>query len=562
LTARATDPVCAVNASACFAGTCGWGVDLSPAALGDARKSVALCSLPPGAGAGWYVVVVVRALPGVSGASIGYLPPLLRSASPPLLPAMGGRLVVRGSDLGRPGLSTGAVSVGGVAGACAIVSRNDSALECDLPAGTVAAAALVVTVSGQASNPLAVGYRAPALRFISPTHGGSTGGPNLTLVGTDFGGGVPIVTFSLQETRSTRGYTTPPATVLAHNDTCIVVAAPYGVDNGNGTIVTVATHDQTSQSGPRYYIDPPVLTAVRCVGSRPIAGLFTVTLVGVNLYGLLPAFIPTVLFSGAACAVVESSVTPVSLNCTAPPGVGAGINVTLSLLGRQATLPGAMAYNAPWIASIAPNISDARAATVVDVYGTDFAPPPVLDVLVEGGTCAALQYKSASHVVCTLRGGMTLGMHSVQVACAGLMSNAVQLSLVCAAGYFAAEGELCAACPPGGNCIGGTALPYSLQGWYQNDDGTFEACAPAVACAGGRGSPCSVGYVDERCKNCAFKYYRLQDACVACPSFALLYIFLFLIVVAVVVSIAYWLNKKRVNLAALSIGIDFMQVSR
>ena len=122
------------------------------------------------------------------------------------------------------------------------------------------------------------------------------------------------------------------------------------------------------------------------------------------------------------------------------------------------------------------------------------------------------------------------------------------MTLLCARGFFAEEGQPCDACPPGGVCDGGAMLPYSMPGWYQVGLQSFEACAPAGACAGGVGSPCAVGYIDDRCKNCAFKYYRLQDGCVACPSFTLLYVIIFLLLVCIIVICAYWLNKKRVNL--------------
>jgi hypothetical protein len=383
--------------------------------------------------------------------------------------------------------------------------------------------------------------------------------------GANFGSAVPpSVTFVLPENKETGvlEYTFPSSAILRSNDSDIVVLSPAGVDDGNGTIVVVTTPDQhsiTSGGSRRYFIDGPLLEAAVVVGGRmPIAGGARVEVFGQNLYGGLPSVLPQVFIGGGACTVVRGTVTLSSLACTAPPGVGANVSVTVVLLGRSQTCACTIDYDPPCISAISPTSGDARLAIVLDIYGLNFNAQSA--VTVEGGNCAALEPKNASHLVCTMRPGMTRGYHGVRVFSATQGSNTVELNLVCGVNYYAPDGALCAACPDGGQCDGGVAMPYPQLGWYQVDTVTFVACAPPAACRGGLGSPCADGYMNERCKDCAFKYYRLQDACTPCPSFALLYIAIFLVVVVMVVAIAYWLNKKRVNLAALSIGIDFMQV--
>lgn len=155
---------------------------------------------------------------------------------------------------------------------------------------------------------------------------------------------------------------------------------------------------------------------------------------------------------------------------------------------------------------------------------------------------------------------MPLGVHEVIVFLAGQTSAPVSVSLFCGPGYYAEPGARCMGCPQGGVCAGGGAMPVADAGWYETGKAVFEPCAPASACLGGARSPCATGYVEIHCRACAYAFYRLNENCVPCPSFTLLYIFLFVLVVGLVISAAFWLNKKRVNVSALSIGIDFMQV--
>jgi hypothetical protein len=71
-----------------------------------------------------------------------------------------------------------------------------------------------------------------------------------------------------------------------------------------------------------------------------------------------------------------------------------------------------------------------------------------------------------------------------------------------------------------------------------------------------------VGYKGVQCSLCVTRFYRLGAACTPCPSLAWLYITVFVLALALLVYFAYWLNKMRINLAALGIGIDFMQVGQ
>ena len=84
---------------------------------------------------------------------------------------------------------------------------------------------LIMTVSGQRSNEFGIGFLGPALLSLSPSVGNSSGGALVTLVGTNFGPWRPIVTFSLPETTSSRGYTLA-ARVVRGCVACFASVAP------------------------------------------------------------------------------------------------------------------------------------------------------------------------------------------------------------------------------------------------------------------------------------------------------------------------------------------------
>jgi hypothetical protein len=55
-------------------------------------------------------------------------------------------------------------------------------------------------------------------------------------------------------------------------------------------------------------------------------------------------------------------------------------------------------------------------------------------------------------------------------------------------------------------------------------------------------------------------FYRLDVQCEPCPNLAWLLIVAFVLVVTVLLILGVWLNRRRINLAALGIGVDFAQV--
>ncbi len=59
---------------------------------------------------------------------------------------------------------------------------------------------------------------------------------------------------------------------------------------------------------------------------------------------------------------------------------------------------------------------------------------------------------------------------------------------------------------------------------------------------------------------CSQNHYRLGVKCAKCPDMAWIFILLFIVAMVLCMLLGVWLNNRRINLAALGIGVDFAQV--
>ena len=73
-------------------------------------------------------------------------------------------------------------------------------------------------------------------------------------------------------------------------------------------------------------------------------------------------------------------------------------------------------------------------------------------------------------------------------------------------------------------------------------------------------SECAYGYTGSTCETCLSGFYRLESACKQCPVYAFAYIIAFFGSLAVILGVIVYCRKKHVNMTALSVGVDFMQI--
>lgn len=118
-------------------------------------------------------------------------------------------------------------------------------------------------------------------------------------------------------------------------------------------------------------------------------------------------------------------------------------------------------------------------------------------------------------------------------------------------GFFDLNGSMASACPAGMRVPG--------------RDVCVVPCFPSEACTGGSANGgCADGYVSlapfYRCGSCAPGYYGDNGSCVKCPSSPAAIYVGFALFICLGAAAAFWLDKKNINVAFASIGMDYAQV--
>ena len=215
--------------------------------------------------------------------------------------------------------------------------------------------------------------------------------------------------------------------------------------------------------------------------------------------------------------------------------------------------------------------------------------------------------KGLDMVQCVLNSGtVTVGFKNITIVVAGQMGFLSEdsprtLQIVCGKSFYGHRNESCLACPIGAACSGylvgygrdlplgavgnvdndGTGLhtyPVPLPGFY-NLNGTESepcpplkvlrgrdvcvvACVPPEACLGN--NLCAQAYTSKapnyRCASCAKGYYRRGPECIRCPDSPYMLIVGVVLLLFFVAGLGYYLQRAKINLAIVSIGIDYFQV--
>ena len=185
--------------------------------------------------------------------------------------------------------------------------------------GTPRAAALLGLLSGSAAG-------CPTVTSLSPSTGPATGNTTVTIVGTGFGTGTPVVDF---------GHSA--ATVLASTPTSVTVRTP-DVTFGGTVGVTVTTTGAAAGTSPvvagsRFTFTSPKVTSVT-PAKGPTTGGGRVTLEGTGFGGATK-----VTFGSVATTYQVTS--PTSITAVVPPGPPGGASVSVHVTTAVGTNPAA-----------------------------------------------------------------------------------------------------------------------------------------------------------------------------------------------------------------------------
>jgi hypothetical protein len=213
---------------------------------------------------------------------------------------------------------------------------------------------------------------------------------------------------------------------------------------------------------------------------------------------------------------------------------------------------------------------------------------------------------------CVLAADYAVGYYNLTYTVAGQTGRTpadayAALFVACDSAYFGKNGETCLPCMTGAVCAGfdesrivpGTqseidggshTYPRPIAGWYNLNssdayttalgftdgmgsicpdsfrvpgrDVCVAPCEPVEACLAD--NYCASGYTSKppmwRCSSCDKGFYKRGTECVRCPDSPYALVIGFTLLVVFGGALAYWLNKRNVNLAFISIGVDFFQV--
>jgi VCBS repeat-containing protein len=499
------------------------------------------CILPEGQGASVPVVVTVAGQAAAVPATYTYARPQVRSVSPSSGPTSGRRL--DGAQINVTLVGTDLGLVGSVEFRPAIASEN-------LPVVIVPSSSLLV-------------HNHTHMVFPMPEGAGSLLTVHAVIGGQDSAELVPFV------------YDPPSVVDLVRGGSTAAQCAPRleEIGYGNGSVI--------SRLGP--------------AGCYPTRGGYQLLITGES-FGLGT---PRVTLGGRPCDVQSSGHNQIVV--TVPPGLGDFNPVVVTVGGRSSPVfPAAVfAYDPPVVRAFVPNVpqvdffSEPGSAPrlvlgEIEVRGFNFgADPTPLSILIGGLSCLTQSWKSDNLLACRPDAD-TVGPKNVSILVANRSTPFVWLEeenlveLRCKKGLNGLRGEVCVDCTAevrGANCPGGEMdvdLVVSQTGWWRTDVAapsdlchplrqsrarcpTFLPCEPAESCLGA--NVCADAYTGERCSECIKgSYYRVNGECIRCPNNPWAVVVIFVLGALVALMVAYTLNRKKVNLALISIGIDYFQI--
>jgi hypothetical protein len=435
-------------------------------------------------------------------------------------------------------------------------------------------------------------YSAPQIQARFPLLVDTNGGPEVTLIGFNFGP-------TLIDTVNAPVLTTTPITPSNWNDAAFEF--PFAQ---NAATPIVPTSVVVIDFGNR------------CVSSAKL------------LNGQ-----PHPLVS--SCLHLVNSVTHNTIKFIAPPGVGLNRPVSVSIIDGAGVVTSSkvnISYLAPVITRMSPSIilidDGAGAPTTTTIVGHQFGPelpdassPAFLAVsVVLSSQEPPSRLLDANNVLCqtvqrlpdgpppllenNLLCGVnakttTVGRKTVQVTIAGQQGFAPGLSIPsrglligCKQGYYGnpniTGAQTCTACPSiGAFCRGFDGvthnMPQAYPGFYNL--GALSAssgvncpittapgnicivpCFNPDACLGSSPSganTCAPGYTDGStglCASCASGFFRNGGMCTICPAGGQAILVFYAIFCLAVIAGAYVLQQKSIMIGSASIGILFMQV--
>ncbi|GBG24702.1 Protein O-linked-mannose beta-1,2-N-acetylglucosaminyltransferase 1 [Hondaea fermentalgiana] len=528
----------------------------------DYTETEIRCIVPPGEGKELQVVVHHAWQVSDDNVVFSYDQPHLRAVTPEAFSTYGAsNLTIVGSNFGTSGPRVELRPHGNasLASLCEVLYFDHESIECFLPEGQGQLEIAVFAGEQEASSVLAFAYFPPFVKTISPVEGLAQGYYPLTVVGSNFG--VTGTVYVGENECETITY--------AHE--LITCNMPKGA--GANLPVYVESGRYTSNLNVTFTYLPPEVYALE-PNHGPTIGGDTIIVHGANFHNSADLEVRI----GSFLCENPISLTASEINCTSPEGVGTNLTVTVTVANQSSVVnydPEAVFdFDQPTVNRVLPYPTDARGGGTLYLEGANFGdddvdPEAFVRVLVDGYVCTEAERKDHSSIECQMP-TVLVGEQPIflEVALQSLDVDPDQGAFAaCTANYYGRPGEFCLPCPDGAMCLGYVDNwhydPASISGYGSLNRSLFQTCNPTEACLGN--DTCAEGYVHQNdrlklCGKCAEDFYRLEGKCEPCPNLAWLILIACFLVAVILCSVAYFLTKYGVQLAAVSICIDFCQV--
>ena len=223
----------------------------------------------------------------------------------------------------------------------------------------------------------------PTITSFRPLGGPVAGGPEVTIIGTDFGssGDIPATVVKFGGIYATG--------IFIDSNTQITATTQTTITNPTGPVDIYV--ESFSGSTLYYSFDfalPPTITSFSPLGG-PIAGGTVVTINGDN-FGSLGYPLPTVTFGGISATILDYQ--DIQILVSSPPNAVGLVDICVtSFSGGPVESPDQFEYyTIPTITSIDPSQGPAAGGTEVTITGTDFT--SISTVTFEGILATVLDY--------------------------------------------------------------------------------------------------------------------------------------------------------------------------
>ena len=280
----------------------------------------------------------------------------------------------------------------------------------------------VAEQSGTSIQPMVFNFDAPNITLVFPNFGGTLGGDTLSVIGNNFGPGLPpsggpvIISY-----HDANGFPGECANISAGVDphNILYCVTKRGAGQGFNLTVNIDTQIATSQAAFSYAA--PIVVALTPLFS-PTAGGGTLTIFGSN-FGITD-YQTSGQVGITLCQTAQWSADS-QIECIVPAGAGRGHSISVGSDAQYGSRANLFSYSAPRLVSSNPTGGQTSGRTNATITGVNFGTEDIYNISasVGGRQCSHATFVSDSSVVCgTPVGG---GTQVLEVQVAGQQSDLV-----------------------------------------------------------------------------------------------------------------------------------------